>query len=93
MLVPDFVEYTLTFALLALSISAPGAQTSTQLPKLLDLVGPVQRASCNVVAPTVMADVADAGECKHASLLEFPAAATTTMPEAIALSTRKLKTW
>ena len=36
MLVPDFVEYTLTFALLALSIPAPGAQTSTQLPKLLE---------------------------------------------------------
>ena len=69
MLVPSFVELALTFALLALTISAPGAQTSTQLPKLLEGTHAgsqcsqlIQRASFFVVAPTAMADVADAGE-------------------------------
>ena len=61
MLVPFIKEYPLTFEKFALFISAPGAQTSTQLPKLLDLKS-VQRASFFVVAPTAMADVADAGE-------------------------------
>jgi hypothetical protein len=43
--------------------------------------------SVSVVDPTVIADVDDPGEERHASLAEFPAAATTTTPYSTAIST------
>ena len=57
-------------------IPAPGAKISTQLPKLENDA----RASRIVVAPTVIADGALAGDRVHASVDSFPAAATTVIP-------------
>jgi len=54
----------------------PGAKMSTQLPVLLKY----ERASDEVVAPTVIAAGAEAGEYEHASSSSFPAATTTVMP-------------
>ena len=57
-------------------IPAPGAKISTQLPKFENPA----RASTLVVAPTVIAVGALAGERVHASFDSLPAAATTVMP-------------
>ena len=54
----------------------PGAWISTQGPKLEN----EDFASALVVAPTVIAEGARAGDLVHASLLSFPAATTTVIP-------------
>ncbi len=54
----------------------PGAKISTHLPWFENPAG----ASARVVAPTVIADGALAGERVHASVDSFPAAATTVTP-------------
>jgi hypothetical protein len=64
-------------------ISDPGALMSTQVPKLEY----VARASDGVVAPTVMAFMADAGDLVHALVRSFPAATTTVIPALTSLST------
>src|SRR5262245_57066743 len=56
----------------------PGAKMSTHPPKLENEA----RASVLVVAPTVMASAARAGEVLHASLLSLPAAIAYTTPAA-----------
>merc|ERR1719469_1532321 len=61
----------------------PGAQMSTQLPKLLKS----DRASSEVVEPTVMAEGTKAGENLQALLLPLPTATTTTTPACTATST------
>jgi len=61
----------------------PGAQISTQDPKLLK----PERASVLVVEPTVTAEGTNAGEKKHASELVLPAATTTVTPALTAAST------
>jgi hypothetical protein len=58
-------------------ILLPGAWISTQGPKFEN----EDFASRLVVAPTVIAEGARAGEKSQAFLLEFPAATTTTIPE------------
>ncbi len=72
--------------LLAERMLEPGAYTSTQGPKLLN----DDFSSTRVVEPTDTTDDADAGEKRHASLLELPAATTTTTPEATAADTTLL---
>ena len=57
-----------------------------QEPQLLKL----DLTSSIVVDPTVMAEVADAGEYEHASWLSFPAATTMTTPALTALATAAL---
>jgi len=68
-------------------ISDPGAFTSTHVPKLEK----EDRESITVVAPTVMALIADAGDFVHASVRSFPAATTTVIPELTSLSTASFK--
>ncbi len=86
MLVPCFVEYTWGALLLAERMLDPGAYTSTHVPKLLN----DDLASSSVVEPTETAPADDAGEVRHASLLDLPAAATTTTPDATAADTAEL---
>jgi hypothetical protein len=57
-------------------IPEPGAKISTHLPWFEKPAG----ASAGVVAPTVIALGALAGERVHASVDSFPAAATTVIP-------------
>jgi hypothetical protein len=57
-------------------IPDPGANMSTHLPWLEKMDG----TSSNVVAPTVIALGADAGDLVHASVDSFPAATTTVIP-------------
>jgi hypothetical protein len=61
-------------------METPGANTSRQRPQLENDA----RASFELVAPTVIAEAADAGETEHASALSLPAATTYTMPSAVA---------
>lgn len=61
----------------------PGAKMSTQWPSLEKY----ERASLEVVDPTVTASPAEAGEYLHASSLELPAATTTSTLDACALAT------
>lgn len=86
MLVPCFVEYMLGLVLLADRMLDPGAYTSTHAPKLLN----DDLTSSRVVEPTVNADDSDAGEVRHASLLELPAATTTTTPDSTSADTAEL---
>jgi hypothetical protein len=62
----------------------PGAKMSMHVPKLYAL------ESSSLVAPTVIALVAEAGVVEQASLPEFPAATTMTTPTATALFTAML---
>jgi hypothetical protein len=64
-------------------MSTPGAKISTQDPKLEKPA----LVSLLSVAATVMALVAEAGDVVQAFTFEFPAATTTVIPAAIALST------
>ena len=57
-------------------IEDPGAKISTHLPKFEYEAG----ASTKVVAPTVIAVGALAGDRVHASVVSLPAAATTVIP-------------
>merc|ERR1719226_164278 len=63
--------------------SLPGAQMSTQVPKHEK----EERASVEVVLPTVIALGTYAGENPQASALELPAATTPVTPEFVAAST------
>lgn len=63
-------ELTVVLPIHELITDCPGANTSTTEPKLEKDA----RASAMVVAPTVMADGARAGEVEPASKLSFPAA-------------------
>ena len=60
-------------------MALPGAKMSTHVPKLENDA----RASVLVVAATVMACGARAGDCPHASALELPAAMAYVTPLAI----------
>ena len=62
-------------------IATPGALISTQLPQFEKYAF----ASAIVVAPTVIAVGALAGDALHASILSLPAAATTVIPELVSL--------
>jgi hypothetical protein len=76
MLVPLMVVSVLSAELLALVMEAPGANMNKQPPTLEKEA----RVSLEVVAPTVMAEGAEAGDCAHASPpLLLPAATTTWM--------------
>ena len=68
-------------------ISDPGALISTHVPKLEYEA----RESIAVVAPTVMAFTADAGDLVHALVRSFPAATTTVIPALTSLSTASFK--
>jgi hypothetical protein len=78
--VPDHDAVRVGDPIIADVIDTPGANTSRQRPQLENEA----RASFELVAPTVIADTADAGEVLHASALLLPAAATYTMPSAVA---------
>ncbi len=69
--------------LLAEEISAPGAKTSTNGPKLENEA----RASVISVAPTVMASATRFGVMLLASTLSLPADTTTVIPLSIAALT------
>jgi len=64
-------------------MSDPGARMSTHVPWLLKLDMP----SCEVVAPTVIALGARAGDDRQASSASFPAATTTSTPASCAAAT------
>ena len=61
----------------------PGAKMSTQVPKFEK----DERASVEVVEPTVMAAATRAGDCVHASALLLPAAMEYVTPELMELLT------
>lgn len=61
----------------------PGAKMSRQLPQLEN----EERASVEVVEPTVIAFGAEAGEDWQASAFSLPAATTKLIPSLIALCT------
>ena len=61
-------------------MSTPGANMSTQEPKLENAA----RVSVRSVAPTLTTPNADAGEPKHASRSSFPAATATKIPSSTA---------
>jgi hypothetical protein len=71
--VPDLLLKLVLLVYHAETMSVPGAKTSTQEPKFEDGTLP----STWLMPPTVIANGSDAGEYEHASLLLFPAAATT----------------
>lgn len=71
--VPDRVLVEVGLSIQALMIFCPGAKMSTAAPKLDAGV----RASAMVVAPTVMAEGARAGEVFEELEFSFPAATVT----------------
>ena len=77
-LVPLAMRYAVSEVLSAPPTLVPGANRSTQLPKLLN----DDRVSVISVAPTEIANAAEAGEFRQAAVADaaFPAAATTTKP-------------
>lgn len=76
--VPDLTELAVDEPIHAEVMLEPGAKTSTHEPKFEN----EDRASADVVAPTVIATGSPAGEVRHALLFEFPAATTNTTPSA-----------
>mmetsp|Transcript_5690 Transcript_5690/g.11853 ORF Transcript_5690/g.11853 Transcript_5690/m.11853 type:complete len:233 (+) Transcript_5690:545-1243(+) len=64
-------------------IPSPGAKMSTHVPQLLKSA----RRSFSVLAPTVIASAADAGEVLQAFWFSFPAATTTMIPASTAALT------
>ena len=81
--VPEMVRVAVDPEIHAEVMLLPGAYMSTQRPKLEYEAC----ASLFSVAPIVKAEGARAGEKLHASAPEFPAAATTTRPAAVAFAT------
>jgi hypothetical protein len=71
--VPEMMLVEVVLVIQALMTSCPGAKTSITFPKLENEA----RAPAIVVAPTVMAEGARAGEVVPASALLFPAATVT----------------
>jgi len=84
--VPEMVLLALGPPTQALVIEEPGAKISRHDPKFEKL----DRWSDEVVAPTVMAEAAEAGERRQASTFSLPAATTTEIPSATARSTASL---
>jgi hypothetical protein len=85
--VPERVKDALSPVLVAERMAAPGANKSTQVPKLeVDAL----RSFLSVDA-TVKADCADAGLRLQASELVFPADTTTTTPVATRSATAVLR--
>mmetsp|Transcript_29117 Transcript_29117/g.66912 ORF Transcript_29117/g.66912 Transcript_29117/m.66912 type:complete len:149 (-) Transcript_29117:180-626(-) len=80
------VEIAVSELVQAEEIADPGAKTSTHEPWFEK----DDRASEEVVDPTVIASGAEAGELKHAFSLSFPAATTTDTPAACAAATAAL---
>jgi hypothetical protein len=81
--VPEIVLLAFDPPTQPLVMDEPGAKMSRHDPKFEKL----DRWSDEVVAPTVIAEGADAGERRHASTLSLPAATTTEIPSATARST------
>ena len=77
---PEIVFVDVAELLQAEVIALPGAKMSTQLPQLEK----EERASLEVVEPTVSAFGAEAGEAEQASAFELPAATAKVIPSAIA---------
>ena len=84
--VPDLLLKLVLLVYHAETMSVPGAKTSTQEPKFEDGTLP----SAWSMPPTVIANGSDAGEYEHASLLLFPAAATTEILSCINETTASL---
>jgi Asp/Glu/hydantoin racemase len=78
--VPEIVAVDVVELLQAEVIALPGAKMSTQLPQLEK----EERASLEVVEPTVSAFGVEAGEELQALAFSFPAATAKVMPSAIA---------
>lgn len=76
--VPDLTELAVDEPIHAEVMLEPGAKTSTHEPKFEN----DDRASADVVAPTVIATGSPAGDVRHALLFEFPAATTNMTPSA-----------
>ncbi len=82
--VPARTAVAVSLAFDADRMSSPGANTSTQVPKLEKK----ERSSVSgPLAATVIASAVRPGEPKHASVLSLPAASAKVTPAAIALRT------